>query len=74
MTALIIAVYLIGCVVVYFIGRLSWHFSGKAWTKGSRTIVLKAYLWSWITAIILFCAAVFYAVSGDEKDDRPAKW
>lgn len=66
---LILILYVIGCVVSYFIGRKYFGFP-ENWTIGDRTFVMLRSLFSWITAF----AFIYLLIEGRYNDNRKAKW
>lgn len=69
MTALIIAVYLIGCVVAYLLTKKYISDNGRlGWTIGYRNHAMLTCLFSWAAVL-----GYVMCVMGD-RDDRPAKW
>ncbi len=71
MTALIIILYLIGCVVSYILfKRLISDNGNDDWTIGDRTWGLMFSILSWV--MVLISLVILIIISTDNK--KPAKW
>jgi hypothetical protein len=71
MILLIILVYVLGCVVAYFLQRRSWLNGGCPWTIGKRNMTLFFSLFSWISVA---AGLIIALADGAVNDNKPVKW
>jgi hypothetical protein len=70
---MIIALYVIGCIVSYFFGRWQWrkrHYG--QWTQGDRLFMILCSLASW--ANVLAAIIIIGLASLDGLDSKKASW
>lgn len=70
-TLLIIAIYLVGCILGYLSMRKIFKIMFEEWTIGNRIFVLSISLSSWVAVFVAF---VVYVICVLENYNKPAKW
>lgn len=68
---IVLLIYIVGCVLGYFVFKYKSKKESGEWLRGDRKIGLFFSIFSWFTVA---ASLIELAIRQSENDDKPAKW